>query len=245
MKRKIIALISVLAISFSAFAFSANAVDGIDDGYGEEIVETDPPMVDPEPTFEPEPTYDPEPTYEPETEAPYYPEQDPTEPYVEPTHSNTEDKLYFNNSDSDEPYIGGGQSLYTVPETTAEPAEMYSVSRDDIDDKTLSNSDWDDISANLKNASASDSSGDDFNFIKKNTSKTDNGNWMLYSGLACIVLSLAGITYFIVSTVKSRKSYAYAGKSANASRAKRSKFDTADIEIPKRTSNKNGTRFKH
>lgn len=249
MKRRILAIISVLAISFSVFAFSANAVDGVDDGFGEEIVETDPPVIDPEPTFEPEPTYapEPEPTYEPETEAPYYPEPDETEPYVEPTHSyvDTDDKLYFNNSDDDEVYVGGGQSTYTVPQTTAPQAEMYSVSRDDIDDKTLSDSDWNDISANLKNASNTGDSGDDFSFIKKNTSKTDNGNWMLYSGLACIVLSLAGITYFIVSTVKSKKSYAYAGKSANTSRAKRAKFDTADIEIPKYASKNNGTRFKH
>ena len=48
MKRKIIALISVLALSFSVFAFSVSAVEGEESGG--EIIET-------EPAPEPEPTY--------------------------------------------------------------------------------------------------------------------------------------------------------------------------------------------
>lgn len=245
MKRKIIALISVLALSFSAMAFSAGAVGEESEGGGEVIV------TEPEPTYEPEPepTYEPEPepTYEPEPEPTYYPEPEPTEPYVEPTYnySDVDDKPYY--SDGDEVYVGGGQTTYTIPETTAPPAQMYSVSRDDIDDKTLSKSDWNDISANLKNASLTDSDGDDFSFIKKNTSKTDNGHWMLYAGIACVALSLAGIIFFIVSTVKSRRRYNFAPATGNtkAEKVKRSRFDTADIELPKHTTSKGGTRFKH
>ena len=187
MKRKIIALISVLALSFSVFAFSVSAVEGEESGG--EIIET-------EPAPEPEPTYAPE------------PEPEPTEPYYEePTYS-YDDKPYY--SDGDDVYVGGGQSTYTIPETTAPPAQMYSVSKDTIDDKTLSQSDWNDISANLKNASLTDSDGDDFNFIKKNTSKSDNGHWMLYAGIVCLILSVAGIVYFIIATVKSRGRYKFA-----------------------------------
>mgnify|MGYP000839848676 CR=1 FL=1 len=103
MKRKIIALISVLALSFSVFAFSVSAVEGEESGG--EIIET-------EPAPEPEPTYAPE------------PEPEPTEPYYEePTYS-YDDKPYY--SDGDDVYVGGGQSTYTVPETTAPPAQMYS-----------------------------------------------------------------------------------------------------------------------
>ena len=221
MKRKIIALISVLALSFSVFAFSVSAVEGEESGG--EIIET-------EPAPEPEPTYYPE------------PEPEPTEPYVEPTYSysDTDDKPYYSNDGSE--YVGGGQSTYTVPETTAPPAQMYSVSRDTIDDKTLSKSDWNDISANLKNASLTDSDGDDFNFIKKNTSKSDNGHWMLYAGIVCLILSVAGIVYFIIATVKSRSRYKFAPATG---KTKKRKFDTADVELPKQDVSKGGTKFKH
>ena len=215
MKRKIIALISVLALSFSVFAFSVSAVEGEESGG--EIIET-------EPAPEPEPTYEPEPYYE------------------EPTYS-YDDKPYY--SDCDDVYVGGGQSTYTVPETTAPPAQMYSVSKDTIDDKTLSQSDWNDISANLKNASLTDSDGDDFNFIKKNTSKSDNGHWMLYAGIVCLILSVAGIVYFIIATVKSRGRYKFAPATGKAGKTKKRKFDTADVELPKQDVSKGGTKFKH
>ena len=219
MKRKIIALISVLALSFSVFAFSVSAVEGEESGG--DIIET-------EPVPEPEPTYAPE------------PEPEPTEPYYEePTYS-YDDKPYY--SDGDDVYVGGGQSTYTVPETTAPPAQMYSVSKDTIDDKTLSQSDWNDISANLKNASLTDSDGDDFNFIKKNTSKSDNGHWMLYAGIVCLILSVAGIVYFIIATVKSRGRYKFAPATG---KTKKRKFDTADVELPKQDVSKGGTKFKH
>lgn len=248
MKRKIIALVSILALSFSAFAFTVNAVG--EDESGGDIIETE-PIVDPDPTYapDPEPTYEPEPepTYEPEPEPTYYPEPEPTEPYVEPTnYVDTDDKPYY--SDGDDVYVGGGQSSYTVPETTAPPAQMYSVSRDTIDDKTLSKSDWNDISANLKNASLDDSSGDDFSFIKKNTSKSDNGHWMLYAGIACLVLSIGGIVFFIVSTVKSRGRYNFAPATGKSGKAPKRKFDTADVDITKHSApkaTKGGTRFKH
>ena len=248
MKRKIIALISVLALSFSVFAFSVSAVEGEESGG--EIIETE-PAPEPEPTYEPEPepepTYepDPEPTYAPEPEPTYAPEPEPepTEPYYEePTYS-YDDKPYY--SDGDDVYVGGGQSTYTVPETTAPPAQMYSVSKDTIDDKTLSQSDWNDISANLKNASLTDSDGDDFNFIKKNTSKSDNGHWMLYAGIVCLILSVAGIVYFIIATVKSRGRYKFALATGKAGKTKKRKFDTADVELPKQDVSKGGTKFKH
>ena len=221
MKRKIIALISVLALSFSVFAFSVSAVEGEESGG--DIIET-------EPAPEPEPTYYPE------------PEPEPTEPYQEPTYS-YDDKPYY--SDGDDVYVGGGQSTYTVPETTAPPAQMYSVSKDTIDDKTLSQSDWNDISANLKNASLTDSDGDDFSFIKKNTSKSDNGHWMLYAGIVCLILSVAGIVYFIIATVKSRSRYKFASATGKAGKTKKRKFDTADVELPKHDVSKGGTKFKH
>ena len=71
---------------------------------------------------------------------------------------------------------------------------------------------------------------------------------MLYAGIACVVLSIAGIVFFIVSTVKSRGRYNFAGATGKAGKSLKRKFDTADVELPKHTTqkaNKGGTRFKH
>ena len=249
-RKKVIAVISAVLLCVSAFAVTANAED--DYGYDGEVSETEAPYYEPEteaPYYEPEteePYYEPEteaPYYEPETEAPYY------EPETESYDWNDEDDepLYY--SQDEEVYVGGGQSGYTVPDSTAPSAALYDVNT--IDGKELSDSDWNDISANLSKAAASDSDGDgDFGFIKNNNSTTDNGDWVLYLGIALIVLSVAGIAYVVVSIVMNRRKVAvYAGghrsssEKASSGRAK-SKFDTADVKLPKKTSGSGGRRYK-
>ncbi len=100
-------------------------------------------------------------------------------------------------------YVGGGQT-YVVPDSTAPSAALYDI-RDGIDSNELNSSDWSDIAAILKNANSADDGGDDFSFIKNNNSSSDNGDWMLYIGIACIVLSIAGIVYVVLSYVKNRR----------------------------------------
>lgn len=244
MKRKIIALISAFALSFSVFAFSVSAVDEVGDSDTDgDIIATDPYVEPTDPYVEPEPEPTDEPPYveptdpyvEPEpTEPPY---EEPTDPYVEPTYETPPYDIPDYTPEETEEYIGGGQTTYTVPETTAPPAQLYSVNKNSIDDKTLSKNDWNEISENLKNASADDSDGDDFGFIKKNTSTNDNGEWMLFLGIACLLLGLAGITYFIVATIKSRNRYKLASAGSANAKARSSKFDTADVKLPKRASN--------
>lgn len=274
----ITALLSII-LTMSLFSITAYAVDADGDGYddetGEYIVEvTEPVYTEPvytEPVYT-EPVYT-EPVYtEPVYTEPVYTEPEYTEPeYTEPVYDYTEDDYYsdyddsqsngsYNDYDFDTDYdIDYSDDSYVAPETSP----MYESDRE-IDDTELSKSDWDYIKANLSNADGSDDGVDDFNFIKKNDNKGDNGDWMLIVGVACILLSIAGITYVIVSAnVRRRKinSGAYATASSNpryrddddygdgyrTSRSEKkkadrsSKYDTADVILPR---NKNGRRYK-
>ncbi len=275
----ITALLSII-LSMSLFSITAFAVDADGDGYDDETGEyievvTEPVYTDPvvtEPVYT-DPVYT-EPEYTvPEWTEPEYTEPEWTEPeYTEPVYDDGYEDDYsdyddsqsngsYNDYDFDTDYdIDYSDDSYVAPETSP----MYESDRE-IDDSELSKSDWDYIKANLSNADGSDDGSDDFNFIKKNDSKGDNGDWMLIVGVVCILLSIAGITYVIVSGVVRRKkinSGAYATASSNpryrddddygdgyrTSRSEKkrrtdrsSKYDTADIVIPR---NRNGRRYK-
>ena len=272
-KNKLITALLSIVLCFSIFTITAYAVDldgdGIDDDIAvtepPAIVETDPPYVEPEtepPYVEPETEA---PYYEPETEAPYY------EP-EEPDYNSDSSQIYYesdNGGESSEFYVGGGQS-YVPPASTAPSAPLYDSNRK-IDDSVLSNNDWKDISASLKNAGqGGENDSDDFGFIKNNDSLGDNGEWMLYTGIACLALSAAGIAYVIISSVSkhkklsgglSGKQYAYASAGNGRYRSssdyddgykdeiaekkkidKSRKYDTADVKLPKSS---NGTRYKN
>ena len=210
------ALLSIIfCFSICTFTLTVSAVDADNDGYDDntgEIIVTDPPYTDPvytdDPYVEPvtdEPYVEPvtnEPYVEPATQEPYY--EPETEPYYyeEPNDNNN----YNENEQSSDLYVGGGQS-YVEPLSTAPSAALYD-SNHIIDDSVLSNGDWNDIAANLKNASRSDDGSDDFGFIKNNDSLGDNGEWMLIVGIMCLLLSAAGIAYLIVSSVMRRKKIA-------------------------------------
>lgn len=240
----------------TVFAVDPESSDIIDDPIYTEApdpIYTDPVPVETEPPYV-EPVTEP-PYVEPVTEAPYY------EPETTPDYNSSQlDYDSDNGGESSEFYVGGGQS-YVPPLSTAPSAALYDSDRK-IDDSVLSNNDWKDIAANLSNASDSGDGSDDFSFIKNNDSMGDNGDWMLYTGIACLALSAAGIAYFIFSTVnrhkkvpsRSGKQYAYAGsggryrsgndygdgfreseskqKKINKSR----KYDTADVTLPKSSS---------
>lgn len=165
-------------------------------------------------------------------------------------------------SDQSEVYVGGGQS-YEPPVSTAPSAPLIKTEKD-IDVNELSKNDWNDIKASLAKAQKGETTtGDDFSFIQKNTSKADNGHMFLVLGIAMVILSVAGFTYLIVSVVRRKnsapiKAVKPAGHSAAPSRyrdesdysdgykkqandKKASKFDTA--KLPKQKS-KGGTRYR-
>ena len=272
-RNKLITALLSIVLCFSIFTITAYAVDLDGDGIDDDVVVTDPPAIIE--TYPPyvEPATD-APYYEPETEAPYY-EPETEAPYYEPEEPNynsDSSQIYYdsdNGGESSEFYVGGGQS-YVPPESTAPSAPLYESNRK-IDDSVLSNSDWKDISASLKNAGKDgENDSDDFGFIKNNDSLSDNGEWMLYTGIACLALSAAGIAYVIISSVSKRKKlsgglsgkqYAYAGagngryrsssdyddgyKSEKVEKKKidnSRKFDTSDVKLPKSS---NGTRYKN
>lgn len=272
-RNKLITALLSIVLCFSMFTFTAFAVGESESGGGDvpaSEAPVDPVVPEPEPEPEPEPTPAPEPEPEPQ-----YTDPAPDPGYVDPGYSYEDDsssQIYYdsdNGGESSEFYVGGGQS-YVPPVSTAPSAPLYESNRK-IDDSVLSNSDWKDISASLKNAGkGNENDSDDFGFIKNNDSLSDNGEWMLFTGIACLALSAAGIAYVIISAVSKRKKlsgglsgkqYAYAGagngryRSSNdyddgykdakdekkkVDRSRR--FDTADVNLPKSSS---GTRYKN
>lgn len=106
-------------------------------------------------------------------------------------------------SNQDDVYVGGGQN-YQPPASTAPTAELYKTEKK-VDVDELSKSDWGELSNLLKNNGAAESDGDDFAFIQNNTSKKDNGHWIVIAGLICILLSITGFIYLIASKISRRK----------------------------------------
>ena len=279
-KFKLITALLAMIMCFSVFSLTAFAVGEEESGGDISTVEPDTPVEPENPGSEPEPDVSDVPS-QPDYSDPVYTDPIYTTPSYDPGYDepdepsyeyNSSSQIYYetdNGGESSEFYVGGGQS-YVPPASTAPSAPLYQ-SNHKIDDSVLSNSDWKDISASLKNAGNSgDNDSDDFGFIKNNDSLNDNGEWMLYSGIACLALSAAGIVYVIVSVVNKRKKlggglntkqYAYAGadngryrssddyddgyksQKSNSKRVGRSrKFDTADVKIPKSS---NGKRYKN
>ena len=285
--RKLITVLLSIILCFSICSFAVFAADMNGDGYDDEtgdyvgqVVVTDP--VVPEPVYTDPIVTDPVVTSPVEVQTdPVIINTDPvptayipveTQPitevpgYVEEVTEPDENYWDVENEDNgdDEIYVGGGQT-YVEPVETAPSAALYD-SNHKIDDNELSDNDWKDISANLKNASLSDSDdGDDFNFIKKNDSTTDNGDWMLIVGLILLLLGLAGIGYVIASAVLRNKKmknmpsgeYAVAGASvryrsnsdyddgykisSKRENKKSRRYDTADVKLPK---NNGGRRYR-
>ena len=130
--------------------------------------------------------------------------------YSEPDYYSSNDYDYNDNSQSSELYVGGGQT-YDPPASTAASVPVYDVDSRKIDDSVLSSKDWKDIQASLNNAGDSNSGDDDFSFIKNNDSKLNNGDWMLFLGIALIILSIAGISYVVIEIIKQRKGVTVGG----------------------------------
>lgn len=154
-------------------------------------------------------------------------------------------------------------------DNTQQPSEADLYKTDGVvDDNELSDSDWNSIAQSLQNADDA-GDGDDFNFIKKNNSSSDNGIWMLITGALLIILAIIGIAYVILTNMSKKKKYAFAGnynntpdnktnKSApnrekndyddgfSVTKNKPKKFinkksldDTADINLPENRNRKN------
>lgn len=285
---KLLSVIFSLIFCFSVCTLSVYAVgeDGVgevDPGYSETPVEPAPPVVDPGsdiPSDYPSSDISYEPSYD---DPDPVPQSSDTSSYIEYSNNDDYSSSYYYNNNTDYSSSYQDDNYVAAPASDVEPqsadpsVELYDVKKT-VDGKELNSKDWEDIAASLKNAgSASGDDGDDFSFIKNNNSSSDNGDWMLYVGIALIVLSVVGVAYVIISNVNNHKkakagSYVHtsAGKgrataTAGASRyaddyndnyrpqsrspkvsaERRSKFDTADITIPRHnSSSKGGRRYK-
>ena len=286
-KIKLITLLLTLIFCVSSVTFTAFATEG--DGTSSVVTPVDPPVDDPvDPPVEDDPVDPPveEPTDPPIEDDPVY--DDPTEPeyeepeYEEPTdvvtddtdtdyddssNSSSNNDIYSNDSEEfyyeDDYYNNANSSGQT---STYSQNDMFDDAGK-VDVNELSNDDWNAIAQNLANADKTDVGVDDFNFIKLNTSTEDNGIWMLITGAVLVILSVLGIGYVIISSVRSKKKLAFAGaptsnnssvKSSNRSsndygdgyssrkpapRKNRKLEDTADVYVPKTIRN-GGSRFK-
>lgn len=134
-------------------------------------------------------------------------------------------------------------------------APLYDVDEEPIDDDTLKKRDWAGIAEQLQNAE-NDDEGDDadnFDFIQKNNSSFDNGGWILIAGIALEVIAVGIIVTLIILAVRRKKKLknkrvdspqrSSNSRSGTAQRAqggnqkrqvkKRSKYDTADVYLPR------------
>lgn len=76
-------------------------------------------------------------------------------------------------------------------------SSVFTVTADE-----LSSDDWEQISLDLQQGG--EQSGEDFNFIKDNNGKGDDGDWILYLGIALIAVGILGMTYAFLSSKRQR-----------------------------------------
>ncbi|MDD5796445.1 MAG: hypothetical protein PUD24_05880 [Oscillospiraceae bacterium] len=258
-KSKLIALFLTLIICLSAFSITCFAVDDVNPGEGgaSESEPVEPPAEDPVVTEAP-PTEDPGSSgtssssgnddnnnsnsgyedYNNGSNENNYNSDNGN------SYNNSENNYYSDNNSSDysnnnenDDYVS--EYNYEITETQAASQSDLYKSNDKIDVNELSDNDWNAIAKSLENATDT-GGGDDFNFIKKNTSSADNGIWMLILGASLIILSILGIGYVVLSALNKKNKYAYAGtapkgKSGNYSSAQRPRNDYGDNYSGKRT----------
>lgn len=257
-KSKLIALFLTLIICLSAFSITCFAVDDVNPGEGgaSESEPVEPPAEDPVVTEAP-PAEDPGSSgtssssgnddnnnsnsgYEDynngSNENNYNSDNGNSYNNSENNYYSDNSSDYSNNNDNDD-YIS--EYNYEITETQAASQSDLYKSNDKIDVNELSDNDWNAIAKSLENATDT-GGGDDFNFIKKNTSSSDNGIWMLILGASLIILSILGIGYVVLSALNKKNKYAYAGtapkgKSGNYSSAQRPRNDYGDNYAGKRT----------
>lgn len=125
-------------------------------------------------------------------------------------------------------YVGGDQT-YTPPVSTpSTTAALYDTANIKVDEKTLSNGDWADISRKLRTANAAPSNDTgDFTFIQKNTDTGDNGHWMLILGFSLIALGIIGFIY-LISRASARKKALAADPAQNTQPQRKPRYSTDD-----------------
>lgn len=183
----------------------------------------------------------------PDVSYPDYNTPDDNQNYSPDNNGYTDGSVDFSVDDSqDDYYSPAPESHLSEPESRIEGnepptynAQLYDVSSH-LDSSTLSSDDWD-LALDFNNGG--DGTGD-FNFIKKNNSSFDENFsiWILFLGIALIIISLIIIATVIITTKRKKKLQSQGISNGSASHMQKnyysshknrvlSKGDTADIDI--------------
>ena len=114
----------------------------------------------------------------------------PTTSYVD---SYTDENGYY--------YYDEEEMVNNIEDTAGNVSDytnLYDTSN--INDSELKKTEWANIALSTSKGDATD-----FSSIKDNTETDDNGQWIIYTGLILIGLSLLGILYFIIATATYKK----------------------------------------
>jgi len=268
-KQLCVALVAILCISLctiQAFA-TPDVITDTNPVQTEAPIVTEAPTVATTPPTE-APTVAPptEPVTQPATEAPTKATQPATQATQQPTYATKAPttatappatSAYQPAQTS--PAVNNNQS---VDNNQSQPTDTFDSDKR-VDTDNLDDSDWAEITERLK-GNGSKNTGDDFGFIQNNNDDEDNGLWILIVGILLILAGIGIIATLIVLHIRKKKGLSKDKKnpprnSGNGKRVsptekkqinKRSKYDTAEVYIPRRTSSKGrnsygGTRYKH
>lgn len=156
--------------------------------------------------------YTPPPAQDPTTD------QRPDVPTSAPTSAPTQAPNPGGNTDTDTDYDNGyDDDYYYDPESdpdddgisnTGESAgsvsENTNLFNPNVNNQELAESEWSNITLDTSSNQTNNNVAD-FSAIKEDSSANDNGQGMLYVGIALIGLSVIGILYYIIATAKYRK----------------------------------------
>lgn len=197
-------LIGILGFSLTVYADEGDFNDGTGNGGGSA---SSTPVIEPTTPQEPAtsaPVYDP-------TSAPTQSGGTNTGDYSDNTQNGYDDGYddgYDNNQNSgyvdsytndDGYYYYDEEEMINNIDDTAgnvsDYTDLYDAS--DMNEADLKESEWSNISLDT---SKENKNVADFSAIKNNNDASDNGEWIVYTGIVLIALSLLGILYFIVAT---------------------------------------------
>ncbi len=258
MKNKIKLLSGLLIVIFSISLCTISAFAVPDD----DVIATQPVVTEPVAT-EPVVTT-PEPT-EIETMAPTVPPTTKaTKPKTEPT---TKQPVYTTKPATTATQYQTQSTQYYTAQATVAPTQPPILATDGnrVDEKTLNDSDWEDIKNQLLNNGDDGKGADNFDFIHNNSDNEDNGMWLLVTGIVLVVIGVAVIAFWIVYGVKKkrcldkrkdsdrrnnrrpsyednhyprrdrRETTPYEKRQIN----RRSKYDTGEVELPRNRHSQN------
>lgn len=132
----------------------------------------------------------------------YYTEETYATEYI-PVETSAPDNYVDSYTNEDGYYYYDEDQMVNSIEDTAGNVSDYTTLYDtsNIDKSELKESEWDNITLSMSDKNSDGS----FAAIKDNQGDTDDGQWIIYTGLILIGLAIIGIMYFIIATSTYKK----------------------------------------